>query len=241
MPRPLTSVVALLLCSSATLFAEPPGPDKKPFQGKKLLFVAGAPSDPRAAGDLAIKAHFESLGFTVTPAGEADPASRAEGQDIVVISSTVGARRLMGRYKQTPIPVVTWEAALLDEMGMTGKRPGVDFGESDKERFLWLVNAPHSLQAGLPAGKVEVHKKLGLMGWGKPGLGAIIIATLPGQPDKVAMFAYKRGATMDYDFLAPGHRVFLFIESDALDNLTDAGLALFDAAFRWSLLKPKAE
>jgi hypothetical protein len=57
------------------------------------------------------------------------------------------------------------------------------------------------------------------MSWGKPGLGATIIATLYGQPEKAAIFAYEKGATMDYEALAPARRVMFFLSNEsALQN-----------------------
>ena len=38
---------------------------------------------------------------------------------------------------------MTWENDYLDDLAMTGKRINTDFGEVEKERYLWLVNAPH--------------------------------------------------------------------------------------------------
>lgn len=68
------------------------------------------------------------------------------------------------------------------------------------------------------------------MSWGRPGCGAIAIATVYGQPDKAAIFAYEKGATMDYAALAPARRVMFFLDNDTFVNLSPAGVALFDAA-----------
>lgn len=148
---------------------------------------------------------------------------------------------MAGRYKHSTVPIVTWENDVLDDMSMAGKRHDADFGDVPEERFLWLVNAPHPLSAGLPAGTTNVFTKAGRMGWGKPGLGAIIIATLPGHPDKGAIFAYEKGATMDYDFLAPDRRVFLFLDDVAFDSLNQSGLALFNAALHWAVRSPSSQ
>ena len=118
---------------------------------------------------------------------------------------------------------------------MTGKRSGQDYGESDKERYLWLVNAPHPMSGGLPAGAANVYVKQAGMSWGHPGLGATRIATLYGQPDKVAIFGYEKGATMDYESLAPARRTMFFLGNEGFSNLQEAGLRLFDAAVDWTL------
>ncbi|CAB3763565.1 hypothetical protein BPA30113_01203 [Burkholderia paludis] len=68
----------------------------------------------------------------------------------------------------------------------------------------------------------------------EPGLGAIAIATVYGQPGKAAIFAYEKGATMDCEALAPASRVMFFLDNDTFANLSPAGIALFDAAVDWA-------
>lgn len=132
---------------------------------------------------------------------------------------------------------MTWENDYLDDLAMTGKRIDTDFGEVEKERYLWLVNAPHPLSAHLPAGTRNVYKAQAPMSWGKPGLGATIIATIYGQPEKVAIWGYEKGATMDYESLAPAKRLMFFLNNETFPNLSEDGLKLFDASVQWLLKK----
>ena len=91
------------------------------------------------------------------------------------------------------------------------------------------------MAAGLPAGVVDVYEKQAPMNWGKPGLGATLIATLYGHPEKAAIFGYEQGATMDYESLAPARRVMFFLDNETFPNLSNAGLKLFDAAVDWAM------
>ena len=153
---------------------------------------------------------------------------------LVVISSTVAAKHVNAGWRYAPVPLLTWENDCLDDLAMTGKRSGADYGEAPRERYLWLVNAPHPLAAGLPAGVTNVYVKQAGMSWGRPGLGASTIATLYGQPEKAAIFGYEKGATMDYESLAPARRVMFFLDNESFDNLSPSGLKLFDAAVAWA-------
>lgn len=189
---------------------------------------------PNAAVDDSIRAHLVSRGYAVTVLNQDTPATRASNARLVILSSTVAAKSVDSGWRQLPVPLLTWENDLLDDLAMTGKRHDVDYGEAPRERYLWLVNAPHPVAAGLPAGAVNVHQKQAGMSWGKPGLGASIIATLYGQPDKAAIFTYETGATMDYESLAPARRVMVFLGNDTFGNLSDAGVKLFDAAVDWA-------
>lgn len=207
------------------------------LKGKKVLLVIQMKGPNRPVDDK-VKEHLESLGFVVTVADQTDTATKAGGQDLVVISSTVSAHVLEGAYRNTLVPVFTWESNILDDMGMSGKKLDRDFGEVARERHIWMVNAPHPLSAGRPAGVLNVYQKNAAMNWGKPGLGATVIATLPGEPEKAAIFAYEKGATMDYEFIAPARRVMFFLDNESFVNLNEASLSLFDAAVRWLVGMP---
>ncbi len=189
---------------------------------------------PNLKVDERIGAHLQTRGYAVRFVDQAATPDAARDADLVIISSTVSSKNVAAGWRTLDKPLVTWENDLLDDLAMTGKRHDVDFGETGKERYVWLVNAPHPIAAGLPAGATNVYGKQAPMSWGKPGLGASIIATVYGQPDKAAIFAYEKGATMDYEALAPARRVMFFLDNDTFVNLSPAGLALFDAAVDWA-------
>ncbi len=137
------------------------------------------------------------------------------------------------------MPLITFENDLLGELEMTGLKNGRDYGTDDEQRFIYVLNAPHPLAAGLAPGLQNVlsdeHFK---MNWGRPCLAAITIATLRGEPEKAAVFAYERGATMNGEFLAPARRLSFFLWQDTFEGLRPEGLALFRAAVLWSVTPP---
>jgi hypothetical protein len=185
--------------------------------------------------DQKIQQHLTSRGYVVTLQSQYAAVDAKLDTDLVILSSTVRSRDLLGAYRNVTAPMLTWESDLLDDLGMTAKRVDIDFGKVEKERYVWLVNAPHPVAAGLPAGVVNVYEKPGAMNWGKPGLGAFTIATVYGQPDKAVIFGYEKGATMDYESLAPARRVMFFLDNETFPNLSASGLKLFDAAVDWAL------
>lgn len=192
---------------------------------------------PNAGVDDKIRAHLAARGYTVDVLNQDTPASSAARAQLVILSSTIAAKSVSDGWRQLPVPLLTWENDVLDDLAMTGKRHDVDYGEAPRERYLWLVNAPHPVAAGLPAGAINVYQKQAGMSWGKPGLGASIIATLYGQPEKPAIFTYEKGATMDYESLAPARRVMMFLGNDTFTNLSGAGVKLFDAAVDWAIAR----
>lgn len=217
---------ALMLATLAATAAQAQG-------GRRALLLVQQ-GGPNAATDEQIRAHLQARGWQVVVAGQSAEPSQGAGCDLVVISSTVAAKDVKPGWRQLPVPLLTWENDLLDDLAMTGKRHDTDFGEAAKERHLWIVNAPHPMAGGVPAGVANVYVRQAGMGWGKPGLGASTIATLYGQPEKAAIFGYEKGATMDYESLAPARRVMFFLGNDTFTNLSPVGLQLFDAAIDWA-------
>lgn len=209
---------------------------------------AAQPLDPKRVqqlqtwrdNDLKAVAYLQSLGFKVRMTDEYSSPDLAKGQDLILISESVDAVDVGDKYRNAPIPLMTFENDLLGELGMTGWKNGLDYGTDDNQRFIFVVNAPHPLAAGLKAGAQNVlddeHYK---MNWGRPGPGAIRIATLLGEPDKAAIFAYEKGATMNAEFLAPARRVSFFLWQDTFAGLRPEGLALFRAAVLWAVAKPE--
>ncbi|WP_459663055.1 hypothetical protein [Novosphingobium sp. 11B] len=196
-----------------------------------MLVQQGGPS---IAIDEKVRAHLAEKGYAVRFENQdADPAT-ARGAALVIVSSTVSSKDVKSGWRQLAVPLLSWENDILDDLAMTGKRHDVDFGEADKERYLWIVNAPQPMAAGLPAGVANVYVKQAGMSWGKPGLGATTIATIYGQPEKAAIFGYEKGATMDYEAIAPARRVMMFLGNDTFANLSPVGLRLFDAAVEWA-------
>jgi hypothetical protein len=236
--------------------------DPNAGRGKKVLYVYNRtklervrasvppPADPKRipsleawrSSDTKAMAALQSLGFIVTGADESSPVETAQDKDLVVISESVDALDIGGKYRNLPIAIVNCEMALLGELGMTGRRNEIDFGNDDNQRFIWIVNAPHPLATGLPAGTRNVLDNEGLkLNWGRPGVGtgAVTIATLLGQPDKAAIFVYEKGAMMNSEFLAPARRVSFFLWQDSFDHLLPDGLALFKATVLWAVSPPQ--
>lgn len=230
--RRLTTWLAAgwLALAGAAWAAEPPAATGN---GRKVVLVLQK-GGPNQAVDLAVAQRLSERGFVVQQEDQKSPPEVSQGAALVVISSTVSSKDVNPGWRHVPLPLLTWENDILDDLAMTGKRHDVDFGSLTKERFLWIVNAPHPMAGGVPAGVANVHIKQAGMSWGKPGLGASIIATVYGEPGKAAIFGYEKGATMDYEALAPARRTMIFLDNDTFTNLSPVGLRLFDAAVDWT-------
>lgn len=236
------AAAGLLVLGAGPAFAQADG------DGKAVLYVTRLKQDPSASerqrelqqkglgSDAKVRAHLESRGFRVTMADQSAAPDLARRYDLVVLSSVVQSREMADTaYRNLPVPLLTWENDLFDSLRLTGRRRHVDYGEVEKEHYIRIVNAPHPLAAGLPAGKTYVYPRDVAMGWGTPARSAAVIATLPGEPDKAVVFGYEAGATMDYDFIAPARRVALFLDNQTFEQLSPQGVLLFDAAVDWAV------
>jgi hypothetical protein len=206
------------------------------FKGKKVLLVA-ATSSPTAPVDANIKKHFESLGMTVTMVSDINPPP-ADGYDLLFLTSDVKAKTITSTYRTTTVPVFTLKPWMLDFLGMTGYQPQKDYGEEEKEEqsFLWLVNAPHPIQAGFPNGMfMPIKHAIKIYNWGRPEPSAQVIAFLPGEPDKGFIFAYEKGVYTDHEFVMPSRRIFFGLSPDQFDLLIPDGIKLFDSCAAWAL------
>src|ERR1039458_2766972 len=85
-------------------------------KGKKILLVAGEPEKGETNDDGLVKKHFEDLGYVVTTANEDDAATKAEGQDLVVLSSTADPREIADKYARVAVPVFTWNTVDYSDM-----------------------------------------------------------------------------------------------------------------------------
>jgi hypothetical protein len=233
--------------------------------GKQLLYImnvrhlelvkAEVPGDPKlvkrlqkvAENDQKIIARLKSLGFVVSTADEHPTSDVVSGKDLIVISNSVNAKEMSGRYATLSVPIVTWASDLYPVLHLTGKVPAEDYGTTgtvggkDGDRFASIVNAPHPLAGGLSADAIQdlYADNEFVTNWGKPALGAINVAVIEGYPDRRLVFAYEKGASMAGDTLAPARRVAYYVNTEDFGEVQPAGFALFDAAMLWAVKAPR--
>jgi hypothetical protein len=135
-------------------------------------------------------------------------AADATGQNIVVISSSVQADKVGNKFTKVTVPLLTWEYALYDDLGMA-TAPKTTASQTQ----IAIVSAAHPLAAGL-SGHVTVHST----GYAVPS----------GVPNSKAM----PGLT------APAHCVAFFFNSVAGGTLTNDAWKLFAAAVNWASPTP---
>ena len=236
-------------------------------KGKKILMVVGEPEKGETNDDKLVKKHFEDLGYIVTMAAEDDPATKAMGQDLVVLSSTADPREIADKYADAAVPVFTWNTVDYPDMKMTGPERHVDFETIDPEQdyarafsvlYGYFPNATDPIVKEF-SGKTQLFGTLYLLpeafGWGKPAASAEIVSNSEGDPTHAGVFTYEKGGTMYGGFVAPARRVGFYLQDSTFHYLTEVhgqpekdpdmadwwiGVRLFDASIRWALSEPVA-
>jgi len=258
-------LLALLLVFPAVNAQETVADDA--LNGKQVLFVVGQTPTGAPNDDPLIAAWLQTQGATVTLASASDPASRATDKDLVLISSTINSRELGSKYRDLPVPVVTWSAYSFPLLKMTGDELHEDFSVLREKQF---HNANHAayyafaVSADNPiirAARMTPGMFAPLLfsggvtdpSWGKPGLGAEIAVTFDDDRNKAAVFTYERNTLMPGETIAPARRVGLFLGDNSWSILSDAqgpaaadpkafawfsGRRLFAAALRWAVSPP---
>lgn len=185
------------------------------------------------SADEAVRVRLEEQGYAVLwDVPSVTTEARAEGKAVLLISSTIRDVALGTRFRNVITPIVTWETHQFDDLGMTRAAAG-SFGVKPSQRRLDIARPAHPLAAGL-SGRVTVTTEHASFAWGKPAASAVVVARLAGDPNRAAIFAYERGATMVGGLTAPGRRVGIFLGDATAGNLTPRGWALFDAAVQWA-------
>lgn len=255
----LPFVAAALLAAASPKIARAEASDTSLFRGKKMLFIMNlheaddamkrVPVDMKYVNykrqykedDMKMVTYLKSLGFDVTIDDESSPKSATEGKDIVVIDESVNANEIdlkEAKYKDLKIPILCWENDYFDNLKMAGRRLVVDFRTSPTtQTSVDIYGAWHPIAAGLKPGNVEVYKTPQKTNWGRAALGATVIATMPGDPDKATVFCYDRGSTMSDEYICPARRVGFFLTT-SIDQLNENGLALYRAGLKWALSPP---
>lgn len=262
----VSALLALVLASGLTSSAQQiltPSQAK----GKKILLVVGEPEKGETNDDGLVRKHLEDEGYVVSMATEDDPATKATGQDLVLLSSTADPREIGDKYADVAVPVFTWNTVDYPDMKMTGPERHVDFETIDPVQdyarafsmlYGYFPNATDPIVKEF-GGKTQLFGTLYLLpqsfGWGKPATGADIIVNSEGDPMRAGVFTYEKGSTMYNGFVAPARRVGFYLQDSTFHYLTEvhgpskndpdmvdwwAGTKLFDATIRWALSHPPA-
>ncbi|UJF35591.1 hypothetical protein [Paenibacillus hexagrammi] len=204
-------------------------------QGKKVLLV-GRDSDPLPAEDVAIADRLKGMGFSVTHFNDRElTADATNGYDLIYISQTTNSKFLKtGFMKDVAIPTVYVKSHGMFYLGLSSQEEG---STVKKIKSVDIVDSQHQIAGGLK-GTVDVYleasDRFGVS-YGVPGKEAKVIATVPGDKSKAAVYYYDKGTKADNGYEVKARVSFYYWSNGMQDNSTDAGWKLWDNLVLWTL------
>ncbi|HRW11432.1 MAG TPA: hypothetical protein P5121_40315 [Caldilineaceae bacterium] len=206
-------------------------------ENKTILFVGA--SRPLPTMDEPLRLYLLAFGFQVIVRSDDEvQLADAEGKDLIIISESIESDKLNTLFVAVPIPILTWEGWLQDDLAMTAagstdrdKDEG-SYGENFGQRTIRIIDAGHPLAAGFQSEVTTVNSRYVRFHWGVPGVNAMRVAQDIEDPNHTMLYAYEQGATM-VGRIAPARRVFL--HNAAAPYLTREGLTLFLNAAHWAM------
>lgn len=201
------------------------------FGNPKALFVVG--NTILSPADQFVKDRIMRAGFEVTVMSAPQATTLAgTAMNLIFISSTVNSADVGEKFTYLQVPVIVCEPLLFDDFKMMSGN-AANLGTLTNQTQIKLVGAPHPLVADLPNGVKTIYTSLDKITWGKPVSSARIIARNIIDTTQCAIFAFDNNTLMT-SINAPARRVGFFLNDDGAAKLTADGLALLDAAIRWT-------
>ena len=210
-----------------------------------------APADvkrfDRMVADRLLGSRLRHLGFRVEVKDHLDvTASDLVGRPLVIVSfcqEEVGFEQSMAGIglRTADVPVLCLEPVIYPVLGMSGGRRGVDFDWIGVRPSVTFPNPAHPLSAGLSGTRSDLYgEATNVVGWARPGPGAIRIATIESDASQATLFAYEAGTGM-VGAVAPRRRVGLFLNAAYQDAKSEAAWGLLEAAVEWCVEPPTGE
>jgi hypothetical protein len=216
--------------------AETP-PSTPPTPGGKALLIVG--TIPLVGTDTQFESTLKARGMEVEVVLDKDATpANAEGKRVIIFSYSMKSTTFKAEaYTDVPVPIIVTEHFLLPRIKMVVNG---QHGFTPSNLTKLTLTADHELAGGFPKGDVTVYMRNQEMFWGVPTAAAIKVGHIVGAPEKVAFFAYDKGAMM-VGATAPAKRVQFFHAThspDPVDKnlyLNENGLKLLGVTIDWCL------
>lgn len=200
-----------------------------------MLLVVGNPA-ALTSSDTWLQSRLTAAGWSVS-VGDDDvvTSGSASGKQLVVLSESVTPAGIGTKFTAVPVPLISAEPFLYDELGMTGT--GTNQGGTSGSTETLLTVTPAGVQSGLGGGLSAGNTTIASSGvdlsWGRPAVTATIAATIAGDATKATLFGYPTGTAM-VTGTAPAARVGWTHYTGSAAPLNGTAVALFNAALAWA-------
>lgn len=215
--RLFASLILLLLFAGWSIAAD------------KIILLVG--EIPLCAEDVPVNALLEEMGFEVEPHSHDEPQPvDTSGAAAMVILASVSSGNITSAYKDVPVPIVTPEIFIFDEMQLA---PDGSFTH-DFDQTIVIVDTGHPITGGM-TGEVEVASApIDMMACSDLRGDVQIVANVLGTGN-ACIASYEKGAKAMDGSEVPARRVSVFPNTSALPLLTDDGWKLIENSILWAL------
>jgi len=203
------------------------------LNGRKALLLVDNPSSPDA-GEVILQMTLQNRGMTVTIGAGTGPASLANGQNVIVVSSSVGSGDFTPIFKDVAVPMLVFGNSAYSNLGWLASSSGK--GSVDSATLCSLVDGTTPLASDVMTGvgfKMVLDGHSTSLYWGTPAGSPIRTASIMGQATQLVSFAYEKGAMMA-TAPAAARRVGFGVKVDRVQFLTIEGFKLLMAAIEWT-------
>jgi hypothetical protein len=203
------------------------------LNGRKALLVVdntGSLDD----GEIILRLTLENRGMIVTLSPGTGPATLANGQNVVLVSSGVGSGDFVPVFKDVAVPMVVFGNSAYQNLGWITSSSGK--GTVESTTLVSLVDTSSPLVSDLMTGagfKMILDSRDTSLYWGTPTASAIRAASIMGQPTQAVSFGYEKGAAL-MTGTAAARRIGFGVKVDSVQDLTVEGFKLLMAAIEWT-------
>ena len=235
---------------------DPNQANSEPSATTTVLFIGGNAEGTAGADPVAVTLLEDKFGIDkVTVDAAANIAAGGElGFDLLVISSTPGSGDMRGKFIDSPVPLINWEEAIVDngagEFGASNERL------SKSNETSQMILGDHPIATGLSKvialyneGTTGESTNTPVLFEGLTAVGTAADGTATGGAGigndvtgNAMLIAIEAGEAVDpgsgtLDGVAPARRVMMPFSDNTLTNLSADGMQLFSNAIDWAIGK----
>jgi len=202
----------------------------------RVAMIGG--SLPPSTADLAAADYLISLGYEVISLDDEtvnrpNAAQLANDYGLVIISSSVGSGNVAGEFRQTNLPMIFWEALLLQNAREALADATTTLGSQTQ---IAITNNTHPVTQGLALGNLAAYTvaQTHNLASGNIAAGALTLATRVGGTNPAILVA-DTGAALLAGYVAPARRVFLFYNDTSFTATNPAGKSILSNSVCWTM------
>jgi hypothetical protein len=236
---------------------DPNQANSAPSSTTTVLFIGGNAEGTAGADEVAVALLEDKFGLdkvTVDVAANIAAGSE-EAFDLLVISSTPGSGDIRGKFIDSPVPLINWEEAVVDNGGGEFGASTVILSKSNETTR--MVLGDHPIAGGLPETITLYNEGSGgeststpMLFEGLTAVGTAVDGTSTAGAGigldvtgNAMLIAIEAGDAVDpgsgtLDGVAPARRVMMPFTDNTLATLSADGLQLFSNAMDWAIGKP---